>query len=184
MPSLDPRYPPLSTGQLRAIWKRSPTPAVRLLLWEIYRLRLVAIHAHSYTKFMTQVTGGNVDEVTYDNKTGTSDTDGPVNFQFDNGEGRAVEAWPQAVLLDTGIRRSNTCRVQCRFLWRDHDQNPFCTESHRLSAHRRRTHCYFLLGVRKKTRRYIHSSCGRHRSRAVDAGISAGDIGWHALARP
>jgi len=52
MPSLDPRYPPLSTGQLRAIWKRSPTPAVRLLLWEIYRLRLVAIHAHSYTKFM------------------------------------------------------------------------------------------------------------------------------------
>ena len=52
MPSLDPRYPPLSTDQLRAIWKRSPSPAVRLLLWEIYRLRLVAIHAHSYTKFM------------------------------------------------------------------------------------------------------------------------------------
>src|SRR4051794_6576775 len=25
---------------------------------------------YSYTKFMTQVTGGNVDEVTYDNKTG------------------------------------------------------------------------------------------------------------------
>jgi len=52
MASLDPRYPPLSTDQLRAIWKRSPTPAVRLLLWEIHRLRLVAIHAHSYTKFM------------------------------------------------------------------------------------------------------------------------------------
>jgi len=52
MPSLDPRYPPLSTDELRLIWKRSPTPAVRLLLWEIYRLRLVAIHAHSYTKFM------------------------------------------------------------------------------------------------------------------------------------
>ena len=50
MPSHDPRYPPLSTDQLRAIWKRSPTPAVRLLLWEIYRLRLVAIHAHSYVK--------------------------------------------------------------------------------------------------------------------------------------
>ena len=50
MPPLDPRYPPLSTDQLRAIWKRSPSPTVRLLLWEIYRLRLVAINAHSYVK--------------------------------------------------------------------------------------------------------------------------------------
>lgn len=32
----------LSAGALRAIWQRNPSPEVRVLLWEIHRLRDVA----------------------------------------------------------------------------------------------------------------------------------------------
>jgi hypothetical protein len=40
-----PKYQPLSSDQLRAIYEVSPTPAVRRLLWEIHRLRATILAA-------------------------------------------------------------------------------------------------------------------------------------------
>ena len=48
-----PRFPALSREQLRAIWERAPSPAVRLLLWEIHRLRAVVLHAHAFVRQAT-----------------------------------------------------------------------------------------------------------------------------------
>jgi hypothetical protein len=35
---------------IRAIYEANPTTAVRRLLWEIHRLRVVAIHAHDFVR--------------------------------------------------------------------------------------------------------------------------------------
>ncbi len=39
------RFPPLTRAELRELWERNPLPAVRRLLWEVYRLRAVALRA-------------------------------------------------------------------------------------------------------------------------------------------
>jgi hypothetical protein len=45
-----PRFPPLTSDQLRAIYEANPSTAVRRLLWEIHRLRVVAIHADDFVR--------------------------------------------------------------------------------------------------------------------------------------
>ena len=42
---MPPKYQPLTSDQLRAIYEASPTPAVRRLLWEIHRLRATILAA-------------------------------------------------------------------------------------------------------------------------------------------
>ena len=44
------RFPPLTRDQLRAIWQRAPSPAVRLLLWEIHRLRALVLRANDFVR--------------------------------------------------------------------------------------------------------------------------------------
>jgi hypothetical protein len=48
------RFPPLTRDQLRAIWQRAPSPAVRLLLWEIHRLRALVLRANDFVRHATQ----------------------------------------------------------------------------------------------------------------------------------
>ncbi len=45
-----PRFPPLNGDQLSAIYEANPSTAVRRLLWEIYRLRVVVIHPHDFVR--------------------------------------------------------------------------------------------------------------------------------------
>ena len=52
MPS-KPRFPPLTSDQLRAIWQRAPIAAVRLLLWEIHRLRALVLRANDFVRMAT-----------------------------------------------------------------------------------------------------------------------------------
>jgi hypothetical protein len=40
----------LTRDQLRAIWQRAPSPAVRLLLWEIHRLRGLVLRANDFVR--------------------------------------------------------------------------------------------------------------------------------------
>ena len=42
---MPPKYQPLTSDQLGAIYEASPTPAVRRLLWEIHRLRATILAA-------------------------------------------------------------------------------------------------------------------------------------------
>ncbi len=44
------RFPPLSREQLRAIWERTRTPAARILLWEIHRLRALVLRANDFVR--------------------------------------------------------------------------------------------------------------------------------------
>lgn len=37
---------PLTDAQMRALWERNPSPEVRALLWEVFRLRGIALRAH------------------------------------------------------------------------------------------------------------------------------------------
>jgi hypothetical protein len=49
-----PRYQPLTSDQLRAIYEASPTPAVRRLLWEIHRLRATILIADQLHQRLTE----------------------------------------------------------------------------------------------------------------------------------
>jgi hypothetical protein len=49
----EPRFPPLSRDQFRAIWKRAPGPAVKLLLWEVHRLRALVLRANDFVRHAT-----------------------------------------------------------------------------------------------------------------------------------
>ena len=49
-----PRFPPLTREQLRGIWQRAPSPAVRLLLWEVHRLRALVLRANDFVRHATQ----------------------------------------------------------------------------------------------------------------------------------
>jgi hypothetical protein len=44
------KYPPLTKGQLRAIYEDAPTRPVKRLLWEIHRLRAVVLLAHDFVR--------------------------------------------------------------------------------------------------------------------------------------
>lgn len=51
------RYSPLIRDQLRAIYETNPTPAVRRLLWEIHRLRAVALRANDFVRAVDRFQG-------------------------------------------------------------------------------------------------------------------------------
>jgi hypothetical protein len=48
-----PRFPPLTRDQLGEIWQRAPIAAVRLLLWEIHRLRALVLRANDFVRMAT-----------------------------------------------------------------------------------------------------------------------------------
>jgi hypothetical protein len=48
------QFPPLTRDQLRAIWTPASSPAVRLLLWEIHRLRALVLRANDFVRHATQ----------------------------------------------------------------------------------------------------------------------------------
>ncbi|MCA8355702.1 hypothetical protein [Burkholderia cepacia] len=50
-------HAPLTAAELRQIYDENPTPAVRILLWEIHRLRLTVIHVNDVRRcFRSQPT--------------------------------------------------------------------------------------------------------------------------------
>jgi hypothetical protein len=51
--SQKPRFPPLTSDQLREIWQRAPIAAVRRLLWEIHRLRALVLRANDFVRMAT-----------------------------------------------------------------------------------------------------------------------------------
>jgi len=42
--------PPLTREQLKDIWQRARQPAVRILLWEIHRLRALVLRANDFVR--------------------------------------------------------------------------------------------------------------------------------------
>ena len=42
--------PPLTREQLKDIWQRTREPAVRMLLWEIHRLRALVLRANDFLR--------------------------------------------------------------------------------------------------------------------------------------
>ena len=42
--------PPLTREQLKDIWQRTRQPAVRILLWEIHRLRALVLRANDFVR--------------------------------------------------------------------------------------------------------------------------------------
>jgi hypothetical protein len=56
MPAM-PRYRPLTSEQLRAIYEANPTPAVKRLLWEIHRLRASVLRADDFVRALERHKG-------------------------------------------------------------------------------------------------------------------------------
>ena len=75
--------------------------------------------------------------------------------------------------------------VKCRLsAAASHDPHPFRSQSHRLSARRRRAHCAVLMGLRAQARRQVRAAHRGHRPRTLDRSVGEGDHRRHEVAGP